>query len=134
MPINGHTKSHHILTVFFSLPGTRKYQEFLQGTCSQTILKPSTHLAFERFRSMTKVPSPLHDPATQHCFCIRGQLPAAVTASPGCFSSSLCWPELTSPDNSEKFPQKPLTECCGSIPQLLSVIGAVPNAGVFTFA
>lgn len=63
MPINGHTKSHHILTVFFSLPGTRKYQEFLQGTCSQTVLKAfNTFRIWTEFRSMTKVPSPLHDP------------------------------------------------------------------------
>lgn len=137
MPINGHTKSHHILTVFFSLPGTRKYQEFLQGTCSQTVLKPSTHLAFEQSLEAW-LRSHVHCMILR-CSCAGEQLLAVITASPGCCSSSLCRSKPTPSekwiwDDSEKSPQKHLTVYFGSSPQLLSVIGAVPNAGVFTFA
>lgn len=74
MPINGHTKSHHILTVFFSLAGTRKYHELLQGICSQSALKASTHFASDQFQSMTKgrphcrlQPSLLHRTAAACC-------------------------------------------------------------------
>lgn len=96
MPLNGHTKNHHILTVFFSLTGTRKYQKFLQRTCSQTVLKPSTHLEPECSLEAWLRPH-LHC-TTEPCSCTEGQLLAVTTANPGSFGSPLFSSEPMPPE------------------------------------
>lgn len=131
MPINGHTKNHHILTVFFSLRGTRKCQEFFQRTCFLTVLKPSTYLDLECSLEAW-LRSHLHC-TIQNCSCVERQQFAVTAASPGCpgsspFSAEPIPPKQQTRCSSGKTPQKPQAVYHDSIPQLLCIIEAVPNA------